>query len=75
MQETRLMTRRRPVAAVAGGVSVFTAGPLRQATVGIASPPGPSEQVPVKLRRPDFPRFRGNMIPAAALQKSQLCGT
>ncbi len=75
MQETRLITRRRLVAAAAGGVSVFTAGPLRQATARGASPLDSSGQVPVKLRCPDFPRFRGNMIPAAALQKSQLCGT
>ncbi len=59
MNEERSITRRRMLKAAAVGASGALAGTLLQTPSVAATPRATAVQVPVKLRCPDYPRFRG----------------
>ena len=60
MNEERPVTRRSVLKTAVVGASGVAAGTLLQTTSGAATPKATAVQVPVKLRCPDYPRFRDN---------------
>ncbi|NQT93367.1 MAG: dihydrodipicolinate synthase family protein [Lentisphaerae bacterium] len=59
MNNKQSMTRRRMLKTAMVGASGVAAGTLLQSPASAAAPGAPAAQVPVKLRCPDYPRFRG----------------
>ncbi|HQX53506.1 MAG TPA: dihydrodipicolinate synthase family protein [Planctomycetaceae bacterium] len=59
MNHERLITRRRLLKSAVVSASGVAAGTLLQTPSGATTPQTTAAQVPVKLRCPDFPRFRG----------------
>lgn len=59
MKDDNVITRRRLLKTAVVGASGIAAGTLLQTQLGATEPDVTAAQVPVKLRSPDFPRFRG----------------
>lgn len=59
MNNDPVITRRRMLKTGVAGASCLGAGTLLQTPGGAAEPQPSVAQIPVKLRSPDFPRFRG----------------
>ncbi|QDT32090.1 dihydrodipicolinate synthase family protein [Thalassoglobus polymorphus] len=59
MKNEDLVSRRTLLKSTLLGASSVAAGTLSQTSISAASPETIAKQVPVKLRSPDYPRFRG----------------
>ncbi len=59
MNDERPITRRSMLKTAVVGASCVAAGMLRQTSSGATAQETTAAQVPVKLRCPDYPRFRG----------------
>ena len=59
MKKEKRITRRCMLKSAVAGASGAAVGTLLQTASGVENPQAAAEQVPVKLRCPDSPRFRG----------------